>query len=215
MAREPVPAACPGQPVPRVLPAGSSLFRVHRLHPTRHVGAYNHQPPTADQPGGRFDTLDRSIGHFYAGLSVEGAVAEALLRDDRRPTAVVREIRKPQLRGLVLSRFLAPHDLPLVSLAGPDLGQVGQDVWLTKCEPDLYPETQPWGAAIRSWCEWAVGFAWRGRLNENEFACVLYAAGSPSAPLDPAEVSLPLDSGVGLELVRAVLLPHAVTISDA
>jgi RES domain len=145
---------------------------------------------------------------------VPGAIAEALLRDDRRPTAAVREIRQTQLHGLVMTEFRAPSYLPLVSLVGPDLGQLGQDVWLTKCEPDQYPETQLWGAAIRGWCDWSVGFVWRGRLNENEFACVMYAE-APSRPLEPSGDSIALDSEVGLELVRAVLLPHAVTVSDS
>lgn len=214
MAAEPVPPVCPGQPVVYRLAAGTPLFRVHRTDPGRPAGQFRNPSGAPAASAGRFDVTEPSLRHLYAGLSPAGAVAEYLLRDDRRPTPTVRQVTVAALAGRVITEFRAPHDIDLVSLAGPDLGQVGQDVWLTKCEPSGYSLTREWGAAIRSWCAWARGFIWRGRLNENEFACILYRA-DPADPLEPVIQSIPLDRAPGLDLVRAILLEHAVTVAAA
>jgi hypothetical protein len=213
MAAEPVPVDCPGRPVVYRLAAGTSLFRVHRADPSRPAGNFR-DPRATPTFGGRFDVTERSLRHLYAGLSPAGAVAEYVLRDDRRPTSTVRQVPLAALADRVITEFRAPHGIDLVSLAGPDLGQVGQDVWLTKCEPSDYPLTQEWGTAIRGWCVWAHGFIWRGRLNENEFACILYRP-EPADPLEPIVSTTPIDREDGLDLVRAILLEHAVTVAAA
>jgi hypothetical protein len=213
MPSEEPPDDCAGTPVRAPVTAGTRLFRIHRI--SQHHGAsdFNHTVPSSDSGGGRFDTLDAAYGHLYAALSVPGAVAEALLRGERAPTATSRLIPRLQLAGLGLSELELVRPVDLVSLRGADVGQVCQTSWLTKCEPSSYGITRRWGAAIRRWASWGGGFVWRARLDEEQLALVLYSDRIPPGTVVQAGDTLPIDSADGLELVIALLADHNVTVS--
>lgn len=194
-----------------VIPAGTRLIRVYR------VGA--HGPTTFNRNvpvppgGGRFDTLDPVYGHLYAAQTPAGAVAEALLRGRGGPSASNRILPRATLtdRAMVEVEILRPTSV--VSLRGPDIGQVCQDAWLTKCESDGYPITRLWGAAIRDWAPRDAGFIWWARRDEHELAVVLYDDRLPVADLQIVAPPVPLDHGLGLDLVVSILTRHNVTVA--
>lgn len=207
----PPPEACPGTPVTITLPAGTRLARVHS--DAFAATAFNPTPaPTADR-GGRFDSLDGDYGYLYAGEDQHVAVAEALLRDVPFPEGGPRQLPFRAVRSKNLSWLETTGDLSLVSLRGADLGQVGQDVWLTKCEAAEYAQTRRWAAAIRRWVPDAAGFVWRSRRDEERLAYVFFDDRVPGEPFVVVGDPLSVDKGAGLVRVRKVLLQHNVVLT--
>lgn len=212
MGAEPPPPTCPGTPVRILLPPGERILRVHKISPHHGPDEFNSTvlpPPDA----GRFDTIDGTYGHLYAAATMAGAVAEGVLRGDIEPTATERSIPAKALagRGLTELELLVPA--PLLSLRGPDVGQVCQSTWLTKCEPYDYALTRAWAVAIRGWHSWAGGFIWWARKNENELVHVLYddRLGAPAVRI--VGPTVPIDRGPGLDLVRSLLALHNVYVT--
>lgn len=207
----PPPEACPGTPVTITLPEGMMLARVHSDGFA--ATAFNSTPaPTADR-GGRFDSLDGDYGCLYAGEDGRVAVAEALLRDIPFPEGGPRQLPFRAIRNKSLSWLETTTALSLVSLRGADLGQVGQDVWLTKCEAVEYVRTRRWAAAIRRWAPDAAGFVWRSRRDEERLAYVFFEDRIPEDPFVAVGDPTPIDEGVGLVRVRKALLRHNVVLT--
>lgn len=67
-------------------------------------------------------------------------------------------------------------DPPRYSHGGPALSQLGQDTWLTKCEPNKDVLTRRWAAAIAGWAPEAAGLAYRCRHDEDSLAWMLSTA---------------------------------------
>lgn len=112
----------------------------------------------------------------------------------------------------MISELRIDKPLSLVSLHGADLGQVGQDPWLTKCSASEYSETRKWAKAIRSWVPAAQGLVWRSYRDEDRFAYVLFADRISAGAL--VEVSsIPADTGAGLLLVQQVLQRHNAVLA--
>lgn len=190
------------------VPAGTALWRVHS---TRFPAAvFNPTPATNPLRGGRFDTIDGKYGCLYAAKAREAAVAEVLVRDIP-VDGKARVLPRVMLRDRLLTRIAVKTSLLVVSLHGPDLGHVGQDSWLTKCEKAEYALTRAWGAALRKWAPDAAGFVWRSKRDEDWLAYVFFEDRLPS-PQAIVKVgrSLHLDSPRGFEFVRKILARHNV-----
>ncbi len=210
MPRGAPPAACPGNPVIDTLSVGTLLYRVH----SDVFGATAFNPTKADDPlkGGRFDSSDGSYAYLFAGQDFPTAIAETLVRDLPIGPTPPRIIPRVQLHRRMLSELRVDEPLALVSLHGADLGQVGQDPWLTKCSSSEYRETRTWAKAIRGWVPAAQGLVWRSYRDEDRFAYVLFADRIVTGAL--VEVSsIPADTGSGLLLVQQVLQRHNVVLA--
>lgn len=193
------------------VPANTLLVRVHSVR----FGPAEFNPnscPTAEA-GGRFDSLGGEYSYLYAGEDDDVAIAEALLRQVPFPSDGPRQLPRRVLENLVLSRLRTTRELQVVSLRGADLGQINQDVWLTKCEAADYVETRQWAAAIRTWAPDASGFVWRSRRDEDHLAYVLFGDRTPRECLALEGDLLPIDGGPGLVLVRRSLLRQNVVVA--
>jgi hypothetical protein len=175
------PRKCPGTPVRDSLRLGQRLFRVHRgKYPPL---SFNPTAPSSSEEGGRFDCLRRGAPAFlYAGESFDCAVAETFLRDVPLGPGP-RVLTRAALQGRMISELEAVREVPLLNLQGASLGQVGQDVWLTKCGSQDYEKTRRWGEAMRGWAPWAGGFVWRSRRDEDLLAYVLFDSGVDAGDL--------------------------------
>jgi RES domain len=210
MPRSAPPATCPGTPVIATVSAGAALYRVH----SSRFGSTAFNPTKADDPlkGGRFDSDDGSYAYLYAGQDFATAIAEVLIRDMPSGPLPPRLIPRARILGLVLSELGVEQPLSLVSLHGADLGQVGQDAWLTKCSSQHYSETRRWVAAIRSWLPDAQGMVWRSFRDEDRFSYVLFADRIATGTL-VGRSSIAADSGAGLLLLEQVLQRHNVVLA--
>ncbi|MDP9318320.1 MAG: RES family NAD+ phosphorylase [Actinomycetota bacterium] len=164
--------------------------------------------------GGRFDSLDGSYGYLYVGSDPDAAIAEAICRDlpfDGHPRIVPHRA----LVGLALTRIEVTTGMLVVSLHGADLAQVGQDLWLTKSDPDDYPVTRAWAAAILGWAPRAAGLVYRCRHDEDRIAwCLTCPPDVVAHPrLRVLARPLPLGSPLGLVAVRGVLARHNAALS--
>jgi len=209
MPRSAPPPTCPGRPVIATVPAGSALYRVH----SSRFGSTAFNPTKADDPrkGGRFDSDDGSYAYLYAGEDFDTAIAEVLIRDMPSGPSPPRLIPRARILGLVLSELGVTHPLSLVSLHGADLGQVGQDAWLTKCSSEHYAETRRWVAAIRTWVRDAQGLVWRSFRDEDRFSYVVFADRIAAGTLVERS-SIAADRGTGRLLVERVLQRHNVVL---
>ena len=213
MPRSAPPKECPGQPVLEPLKAGTVIFRVHLAKlksGTLKGNTFNPTPAASASKGGRFDHTVPGEAFLYAGKTLEAAVAETLLRD-LRVTPAPRRIPFKQVRGRMISRLRVERALEMVSLHGKGLSQLGQDLWLTSCDPPDYPITRAWATAIRSWAPTAAGFVWRSRRQNDELVYVFYesnVAETDFIVLDTCHA----DADRGLAQIRRILASHLAVL---
>ena len=205
------PAAPPGTPVLSVLPAGTVCRRVH--FETYPADMFNHTPSPSHLQGGRFDSLDGAYGYLYLGDSDESAIAETLCRDLPLDGSA-RIVPRSNIRHRRLTSVVTEADLIVVSLHGAALTQLGQDLWLTKCEASDYELTRRWAAAIRSWQLDAVGFEYRPRHDEDRLSWVLFEDADAKPAVRALADMESLDTGPGLTTVETVLLAHGAVLSS-
>lgn len=187
--RIPPPGDCPGTPLVQVVPAGSTLWRVHSDR--FNGGALNPTPqpaPAAGSPvtGGRFDSLDGSYAYLYASENERGAFAESFARDLDYTRSGARPLPYALVHGKNISSVNVLRDIDVVVAYGAGAQQLGQDTWLTTCDEDDYPLCRQWAAAVRLWAPAADGLVWKSRSDPAEEVFVLWG--------DPASA----ESGCGL-----------------
>lgn len=194
-------------PAEESLKCGTRLWRIHRadIDPA----AFTFSSPGA-YSGGRFDPLDPEVGHLYAADTLQGAVAETILRDMPLIGAGERIVPFARVAGRTVSILELQRDLRLVALHGPHAAVIGQGLWLTKCDACDYPLTREWARALRTCAQERAGLVWRARFDEDRLSLVLYSDRAEDA-LQVVR-TLPIDQGPGLEAVRRVLLDHGAVI---
>jgi hypothetical protein len=203
-------------PVAYTLPRGTRLWRVHE---TRFKAEEFHPGPAAGEGGiGRFGcTPDERFPYLYAGLDdttalTESLVREILFRKDREARAIPREV----VRGRRLSALRLTADLRLARLLSTaDLASGRQDEWLIQTEPQHFPLTREWAAAMRrSNCR-AQGMIWLSKRDLPNAAVILYGDRCVTKgllrPIPGAAVDL--DSDGGLNWLDAVLDPYRIRVS--
>ncbi|MGW1175060.1 RES family NAD+ phosphorylase [Kitasatospora sp. NPDC002543] len=210
------PEKLPGNPTRVTLAAGTELVRVHSAR--RAATAFNGNPADCFYGGGRFDgTALDDYGFLYAGLTVEAAVCETLLRSiPFDPAAGPRLVQRAAVRGRRLSFLRLAADVTVVSLvAGRDLASVAQDAWLVQAEAAEYPFTRAWGHWIRAHtAPWSQGFVWPSKREPADRAAVLFLDRCPAGAVEPAGVPpIDLDTPEGLRRLNAVLAPYHAQVA--
>lgn len=197
-----------GTPTTRVLPPATVLHRVARYQFP--VDSFNPTPAHRYFDGGRFDSTDDDpYTYFYAALTLEGAVAERLLRDrPRDATGRPVVLARKELENLHACSVVAGQALTLIdltSLAG--LAAVGTDPWLTTIEAPEYAQTRHWGHQIRTWAPDAQGFIWRSRRDPGTESLVLFGDRVPPGVLSTSGAPSPvkLDTRKGRKFLAGVL----------
>lgn len=216
---QPPPARYDGTPHTYLLPAGSTLTRLHSER--FEVTEFNPTVARRARIGGRFDA---SPGDEYAFLYAAGddptAVSEALLRGIPSSERGSRVLPGTRLRGLRIGWLRTSRELELVSLrSGVDLAAIGQDTWLTSAPLSEYPMTRRWAAAIRDWAPGAQGLTWRSYREPAGFAYILFADRCPEGSIEEAVdgMLLPpahryLDGGPGRAYVEDLLAAYRVVV---
>ena len=206
------PAAPLGPPVVDRIPAGTQLWRVHS---EKYAATQRNPTPAPAVPGGgRFDSLDGSYSYSYFGQQAEGALAEAVFRDlplDGRP----RIIPAAAWRPLLISTLETTRELRLTRCHGAALSGLGQDSWLTRCDPENYVRTRRWAAAIRGWQPRVDGLSYRCRNDEDQLALVLFGPAGPGLFDSITTVGTPqsLVAQPTLDLVQHVARMHTAALA--
>ncbi|GAF47507.1 RES family NAD+ phosphorylase [Rhodococcus wratislaviensis] len=125
----------------------------------------------------------------------------------------LRILRKTKLAGRVLSQVTVTDDVPVTLVHGSHLAAIGQDTWLTKCDPVDYRTTRDWAASILDeTTKGVVGIKYRARNDEDKFSVVMTIKPNVGVGLhDLMAVSrgpIKLDDRAGLELVRSHLATY-------
>ncbi|GAA0524226.1 hypothetical protein GCM10011581_44830 [Saccharopolyspora subtropica] len=216
-----MPQATPPQsfqanPTKYVLPADTTLFRVHH----RERGATEFKPAQvgADSPGGRFDgTAADPFPSYYAALHATTALAEVLLRNLGFGHDGQRLIRRMQIAEKRLSAVRTARELNLVSLlTGPDLAAVAQDSWLVDAEGrEAYELTRRWAAWIRAQAQWADGLIWPSKRDTGNPAIVLFGdrCGADGLDGEDPELQIDLDTPIGEAWLNRMLAPYRAVVA--
>ncbi len=216
---QPPPPRYAGRPPRFLLPAGTTLTRVHSTA----FGVTQFNPTLAldDLQGGRFDaTPEDEYAFLYAAEDDAAAVSEALLRDLQADEYGARLLPRVRLSQLSISWLRATADLELVSLrSGQDLAAVGQDAWLTASPAAEYAMTRRWASAIRGWASWATGLTWRSYREPEGFAYIFFDDRCPEGCFEEVADSLPvphgdrsLDAGAARLYVEGILASYRVAL---
>lgn len=192
-----------GHPVLHILPAGTSVFRIHSTE--RAPDALNHTAQPSRLSGGHFDSDDGSYGYIYLGDSPATAIAETLCRD-LPLTGQARLVPWTRVIRRALTRLTVVRDVSVLALHGPAWTQVGAPLSLTKCGAGEYETTRRWAKALRRWVPQAEGFAYRPRHDEDGLTWVLFVDA-----LEVADEPVPLTQPEALRVVRDVLHAHNAT----
>jgi hypothetical protein len=188
--RQPPPRRFDGKVATGEIAAGTVLSRVHHTD----FGASDFNPVGSEVlfGGGRFDsTAEDPYGYLYVGETDRTALAETLLRDLAANDRGARFLPKKSWRDRQLSRLELMQALHVVSLvSGEDLGAIGQDTWLTTCDPVDYPQTRAWAHWLRQVEPAAAGMLWLSRRQPGSLSACLFEDRVPSGSL--VEVGGPL-----------------------
>lgn len=189
------PARYGGTPHRFLLPAGTTLTRIHSTG--YGVTQFNPTIARSDLQGSRFDaTPDDEYAFLYAAGDDATAVSEVLLRDLPINDYGARLLPRAGLSQLSIGWLRTTLDLPIVSLrSGGDLAAIGQDTWLTASPAAEYAMTRRWALAIRGWAPWACGLTWRSHREPEGFAYVFFADRCPAAPFVEVTDGLPVPPG--------------------
>ena len=99
---------------------------------------------------------------------------------------------------------------------GSHLAAIGQDTWLTKCDPVDYRITRDWAASVLRGTGGVLGIRYRARNDEDRFSVVMTINPTAGVGLhDLMTVSrgpIMLDDRAGLELVRSHLAQYNATL---
>lgn len=214
------PPAYAGTPAMTRLPASTVLYRVHLAAYPAH--AFNPMPAHRYYGGGRFDaTDDDRYPYLYAGESLEVAITEMLLRDLPCDATGTRHLPLSAIKGRRISTVITNTDLDLVSLrTAADLGAVGQDAWLTTCEPASYAQSRYWAHWIRERAPTAAGLVWMSHREPTQEAVVFFGDRTPSTaitttttPALPPGTEAQFDTPRGRRALKRLLATYNVVLS--
>jgi len=153
-------------PALEIPPAGGPLFRIHRSeHFPVFFGPGEGRPPT-----GRFDPASGAFGVLYAGLSLDAAVVETLLRSPQR-----RLVALPEVAARSLSLLRPATTLRLVRLLGPHLQELGTDAAIAT---GPYRPCGLWSDALFEHPDAPDGLAYPSRHDPDELCAALFRRAS-------------------------------------
>ena len=213
------PSRYEGTPRRFLLPAGTTLTRVHSA--VFSVTEFNPTLARHDVLGGRFDaTPGDAYAFLYAAEDDATAVSETLLRDLPIDERGARLLPRAGLSKLRISWLRPTLDLELVSLrSGRDLAAVGQDTWLTIAPAAAYAMTRRWASAVRTWAPWASGLTWRSHREPEGFVYVFFGDRCPDGCFEEVTDGLPLppsdrnlNAGAGQLYVEEILASYRVAL---
>jgi hypothetical protein len=197
----------------QLIPAGTTLWRVHSSH--RDAVSFNERKVHALFKGNRFDGTDlHPYPYLYLGQEPGTALAETYLRGrEFTVPAGVRLIGYEEVADKCLTEVRTETDLALVRLATEeDLAAVCQTSWLVDAEPRDYPQTRYWAGEIRKQATDAQGLAWVAHRHHPRVCVVLFGDRCGDGPLSQ-EGTVRLGTPDGFAEANKLLAPLRAVIT--
>ena len=145
-----------------VVPAGTPLYRIHRLaHGPVFFGPGAGIPPTY-----RFDSPSGAFGVLYVGLSLAAVLVETLLRNPAR-----KMVSYPEMAVRASSTVRGNRDLRLTRLHGTGLQQVGCD---NAISTGPYEPCGAWADTLWGHRDKPDGIAYRSRHDPGEMCLAIF-----------------------------------------
>ncbi|MGW4335754.1 hypothetical protein ACWEK5_23490 [Rhodococcus koreensis] len=120
------------------------------------------------------------------------------------------------MAGRVPSQVTVTDGVPVALAHRLHLAAIGQDTWLTKCDPVDYRITRDWAASILDGTAGVLGIKYRARNDEDRFSVVMTIMPNAGVGLhDLMAVSrgpIALDDRAEVELVRSHLTTCNATL---
>jgi hypothetical protein len=198
------------------LPGGSLFWRVHRTE--FDSAAFNPVGAEVLFGGGRFDATEACVyGFMYGALREETAAAEVLLRDVPADDRGARFLPRKYWRERRISALRTNQDVELAAIrTGRELGAIGQDTWLTTCDPREYPQTRAWAHWLREAAVDAAGIIWYSKRDPGQAVLILFEDRCPPGFLRPEPGPLTdgvsFDDAEGFAWLRGTLRAYGVTV---
>jgi hypothetical protein len=174
-----------GTPSRHVLPAGSTLWRVHRGD--RPVHEFDKPRLTLAFGGGRFDGVGYGgFPYLYCSPAAGTALAERFAGNLDLSATSNRLVLRKALEARTASVFETTADLDLVRLVtGPDLAAVGQDSSLLSARGPSFDITRRWVAWMREQAQWAQGIVWQSSVDMPRSTMVLFGDALDPSAIEP------------------------------
>lgn len=152
---------------------------------------------------------------MYGSDTHEGAFSETIFHNVpvRPPNPDDKMISEKHLAGRLLSTLSPQRDLTLIQLYGLSLSRIRlRRQEIIDCEADEYARTRTWALALHEAVPTAHGIIWVSRQNDASKAILLFGDRVPDADLAPVGMSIPLEFGPGLDLVREAANRAGITL---
>lgn len=216
MPNRPPPTRCRGPLREHVLPAGTTVWRVHNRDQEADVFTAARQRPLGRYFGGRrFDgTIDDPYGVMYVSPEAATTVVEEFLHDVEFTAAGRRMLQRAKLANKSLTPVRTAVDLVLLRLVStPDLVAANQDGWLATARGEEYAATRQWAHWLRAQAPWAQGFIWESATDRPRHTVVLFGDRcSPGALKADDGRSVVLDDAGGAARLGELLEPYGVRV---
>jgi len=154
------------------------VFRVgtflHRIHRTQHEPVF-FGPGTDVPPTYRFDSATGRFGVLYVGTTLNGALAETILRNPQRLMVAKSDVTTRSATKLACDR-----DLRVVTMHGPGLLALGTD---NAISTGPYEPCGVWADALWDHPDQPDGIAYLSRHDPNEVCFALFERRPISFPV--------------------------------
>ena len=172
-----------------IIPAGTLLYRINPTHAPWKANSYNPLPPSPlGTPGqGRFEPLDASLGHYiYLAQSVEGALAEGVLRGEKITAGLIQRHwlvgRRRDMPGGKLGKSLVTmrleEDVAVASLYGAHSSRLNLNASLLL--GDDYNRTRETGTKVLANTVTAHGLKYRCANHDDLKSLMLISRHGPA-----------------------------------
>lgn len=184
------------------IPAGTELYRIIPTRASYPGNSYNPKPPRplGHPEQGRFEPLDGSLGgYIYLAQSVEGAIAEGVLRGEEIRSAVVR---RHWLVGKSLVTMRLEEEVVVASLYGAKTARLNLSATLLAGED--YNQTRETGTKVLTNTPSASGLKYRC-ANHDDLTSLMFISRHGQASLTILDQSDIFFDDIGRKKVLDIL----------
>lgn len=158
--------------------AGTELYRIRRATTSYAANSFNPTPKALGDPlQGRFEPTKPSLGgYLYVALTIEGAVAEGILRNN--PIPRTRIVPRVWLAGKAFAVLTLGEDISVAAVYGAHAAKLDLDASFLCGPSSEYSKTRATGSEILVNTPAARGFAYPCRNCETQIALILVDRGA-------------------------------------